>query len=782
MRLRLRRGSAAAALGRLALGAPVAFVALGALACLSTLYGCGAEDGPLPAEAQPLADLLAGARRYRATQELDFGEPATRARLWSGWGPDEHGPEGSHVWGLGERSTLVVDVVEPRTRRLVLRGWSQPFAGGPPQQVTLVINGIEIGRRLVAARPGQMEIEVEADAWHPGENRIELVYARQAGTPAAPGRAVAWDRLRLASGAAPRAGGPELDEDGALRMPRDSALELAIELPGGSWLAWSALEAPGGARLEVAIATESEAAEREERGEVFGPGAGGRLRLTEEGEPFRLHRLALRATGEGELRIVGARLHRPADRRRLPIDPIEPNGPIGPIESVAPATAVPAAAARRPNLLVYVVDTLRADHLGCYGYPRPTSPELDRFARGAALYREARAQSSWTRPAMATLLTGLLPATHQAEDVRDRLSDRFDTLAERLGRAGYRTAMFTANANAAGQFGFRQGFDQFAYLEERRRARGVHAQSEEVNRAVFAWLSRVLEERRTQPERPFFLVVHTTDPHDPYTPRSPYRERFAAQVEDRSIGSLASLRRIGDLPVAEAPARAVALRALYDAEIASNDAAFGALLARLDSTGLAADTVVVFTSDHGEEFFEHGGWLHGRTLYEEQLRVPLVVRVPGGAGRALPGPAEQIDLAPTLLELAGLPADDGLPGRSLLAEISGGGGAADRDARTAFATLDRRGVRGAAAVRAQWKLLFREQSGKALLRPPFELYALSSDPGERRSLVVERPLRRRWLEGQLATVEARHRATGPRTGAEIDRELEERLRALGYLN
>jgi arylsulfatase A-like enzyme len=770
MRPRPRRRPAAAALGRRALVA------------LALLSGCGAEDGPLPRRTLPIADLLAGARRYRATAELDFGEPATRARLWSGWGADEHGPEGSHVWGLGERSTLFVDVVEPRTRRLVLRGWSHPFGGGPSQQVTLVVNGVEIGRRPIGERPGPVELEVDADAWHPGENRIDLHYARHAGTASAPGRAVAWDRLRIAGGGAGRAGAPELDGDGTLRLPRDSALELTLELPGGTWLAWSALEAPGGARLEVARADEAEAAERDERSDRFGPGAGGRLRLTDEDEPFRLHRLTLRATGEGELRIVGARLHLPAEPGGGDGEPVPPaTGPTatGPTAAASSAAGPPA---RPPNLLVYVVDTLRADHLGCYGYPRPTSPELDRFARGAALYREARAQSSWTRPAMATLLTGLLPSTHQAEDVRDRLSDRIDTLAERLGRAGYRTAMFTANANAAGQFGFRQGFEQFAYLAEHRRARGVHAPSEEVNREVFSWLGGYLEELRSEaPRRPFFLVVHTTDPHDPYTPRSPYRERLAAQVEDRSIGSLSSLRRIGELPAAEAPARAAGLRALYDAEVASNDAAFGALLARLGSTGLSEETVVVFTSDHGEEFYEHGGWLHGRTLYEEQLRVPLVVRLPGAPGRVLPGPVEQIDLVPTLLELAGLPPDLGLPGRSLVAEIRGAG-AVDRTARTAFATLDRRGVRAAAAVRAQWKLLFREQSGGALLRPPFELYALSSDPAERRSLVAERPLRRRWLEGQLAVAEARHRATGPRADAEIDRELEERLRALGYLN
>ena len=728
------------------------------LAALAAFAGCAPADSPLPPESRPLADFDPFARRYATTRTLDFGAPATRARLWSGWGADEVSADESHVWGIGERSTLTLDVVEPRRLRLVLRGWAFPFSDSRPQEVTVSVNGAEIGRRVVSPRPSQIELDVDADQWRAGENLLELAYARHAPGEGDAARAVAWDRLRLSGVDEPTAAA-EFEVGGALGLPAGTAFEVTLDLPGGSWLSWSALSGPASARLEVAVAAEAES----ESTRGFSPGDRGRFRLAADGDGHRPRRIALRAVGEGELRRAGARLHVGEG-----LAPQPPSQPIAPTRAGEPVTA-----ASRPNLLIYVVDTLRADHLGCYGYSRPTSPELDRFARGAALFREARAQSSWTRPAMATILTGLLPATHQAEDVRDRLPERIDTLAERLARHGYLTAMFTANGNAAGQFGFRQGFDDFAHLAERKRTRGIHAQSQEVNRVVFDWLAK------RDASRPFFLVVHTTDPHDPYTPRSPYRERFAAGVEDGSIGNLAALRRLGELPAAEVPTRAAALRALYDGEVASNDAAFGALLARLKALGLEEETVVVFTSDHGEEFFEHGGWLHGRTLYEEQLRIPLVVRVPGAPPRVLPGPAEQIDVAPTLLELAGAPVAAELPGRSLVAEIVGGVPPA---ARTAFATLDRRGERAATAMRAQWKLLFHEQVGKALLRPPFELFALSSDPGEQRDLVVERPLRRRWLEGELAALERRHRSALPRTGAEIDRELEERLRALGYLN
>jgi arylsulfatase A-like enzyme len=445
------------------------------------------------------------------------------------------------------------------------------------------------------------------------------------------------------------------------------------------------------------------------------------------------------------------------------------------------STLAPRPAGPGPNVVFVTIDTLRADHLGCYGYPRPTSPFIDGLASEGTLCKDASASASWTKPSTGTLFTGLHPSRHGAlyHGSLLHVPDGKQTLAEAFRSHGYVTAGFVANPNLKRVFAFDRGFDVYfdspvedtvtlacirgtwfgrLLMEFLRHQFNWNYENDcvRMNSEVLAWLEKNRQQR-------FFLYLHYIDPHIPYDPPARYRDEFA---QDHGTALFNERKRRVGID-------------LYDGEIRYCDEAVKALVAKLREYGLWEDTLLVLTSDHGEEFFEHGGWLHGRTLYEEQLRIPLVVRVPDAPPRVLPGPAEQIDVAPTLLELAGAPVTAELPGRSLVAEIAGGVAPA---ARTAFATLDRRGERGATAMRAQWKLLFHEQVGKALLRPPFELFALSSDPGERRDLVVERPLRRRWLEGELAALERRHRSALPRTGAEIDRELEERLRALGYLN
>jgi arylsulfatase A-like enzyme len=726
-----------------------------AAACaLLALLGCRRVEPPLPAEVRDLAELLPAARRVVETRALDIGEPAARERLWTGWGPDERDAERTYVWGLGERSVVTVDVVDARERRLVLRGWSYHFGDDPPQEVTVSVNGREVGRRLLPARTAQVEFDVPRAAWEVGENRIELAYRRHHAAAGELPWAVAWDGLRLTGAGERAAEVPAVDAEGALVLAAGTALDWGLELPGGAWLAWDAVESRAGAELEIEHVTDGETSVR-----TIATGGPGRLRLSDDDTPFRLHRLFVRAvsaaSGRGDVRVRGLRLHRP------------------PRPAVA-ERARPAAADPRPNLLVYVIDTLRADRLGCYGYPRPTSPEIDRFARGATLFSEGRAQSSWTRPAMATLLTGLLPIAHRAEDSTDRLPDEIETLAERLAAAGYATAMVTTNGNVVSRFGFRQGFETFRYLPERRRAEEVHVQSGRVNDVVFRWLAT------RPPDRPFFLVVHTCDPHDPYTPDRTWRRKLAPDVEDPSIGFVRTMLRRGRLAGGEGARLASAIGRLYDAEIAANDASFGALLRRLEGLGIAARTAVVLTSDHGEEFFEHGSWTHGRTLYEEQLRIPFIVRLPGGlgAGRVLPGPAEQIDLAPTLLELAGLPRPASLPGRSLVEDLEGPG---PGPTRPSLAFLAHHDDRAASVVASEWKLIRLDRRESVLARSPVELYSLGSDPAERHSRILDRVIHRRWLEGLLATAELRYRSELPRESATIDRELAERLRALGYL-
>ncbi|HEY8429840.1 MAG TPA: sulfatase-like hydrolase/transferase, partial [Sandaracinaceae bacterium] len=279
--------------------------------------------------------------------------------------------------------------------------------------------------------------------------------------------------------------------------------------------------------------------------------------------------------------------------------------------------------ANAPNVLFIVVDTLRADHLPAYGYERGRTPNLDRFARDAVQYQWAFANSSWTRPSFASILTGRYASSHGVMGKPDALPDEVVTLPEVLQENGYETAGFVTNFNVAPYFNFQQGFDEYVYLEpefvlgaddaaaklllvqtlrqaiERvRSVRGTvepgtaYQDAETVNRRLFAWLER---ERRG----PFFLFVGYMDPHDPYFPHPYDGTGYARAAHQRPD-----------------PSEAPRLRELYDGEISYWDEHFGRLMDELRRRGLYDDMMIVVTSDHGEEFAEHGGFWHGTTLYD----------------------------------------------------------------------------------------------------------------------------------------------------------------------
>lgn len=737
------------------------------------------------------------------TRAIDIGELAAGEHLREGWAAPERSGTTSFVWGAGTLSRLAFEVVEVRDLEVRLRGWSFPFAGGTGQRVELRVNGQTVGEQSLGPDPATLRFALPAASVRAGENVLELRYARRNEGPGEAPWAVAWDGVRF-GGAGERqeiraAALPQIDAaGGALALPAGTAVEGTFELPAGTRLAWDAITTSGGARLALTVEGETQ----EEARLVSPSGAAGRIDLVDPPADSALVRFALRARGaDGEVRVSGLRLERP--RPPGAGAGAETGGPdAGHV--VAGSTPAPP-----PNLIVYLIDTLRADHLGCYGYPRPTSPRIDRFADDSILFSHARAQSSWTKPAVATILTGQFPPVHGAQLRSQRIPESIETLAERLQAAGYETALFTTNANIVARFGFAQGWDTFRYLAHRRGRKHQHYDAEETNREVFAWLAR----RGERPAaKPFLLVVHTLDPHDPYRPREEFRRRLAPEVEVESA-CCAGAHALGRLGSAAAQSRAADARELYDAEIAQNDAAFGELLDELDRRGLAGSSAVLLTSDHGEEFLDHGGWKHGFTLYEEMLRIPFVLRLPksqraGAQGLVLESPVDQIDIAPTLLALAGAPAAPDLPGRDVrrllaanLPDRQVGGG----EATASFAWLGRPGAESTSTVAGEWKSIVfggdRESAGWAekpedappALRtlPDRELFRLATDPGEQMNLldpVLPRPLRERWLAGRLATALARHGggALAPKAKidaeneAEIDAELERDLRALGY--
>ncbi len=742
------------------------------LAALAIGLACGAPSGggggdpaaAPPAPPQDLSALFAFAEVGAETRRIDFGTPAAHEHLVGGWGADAW-QGSSFARGLAPRSTLRLRVGLPRDLELGLRGWSLGGAGDPAPLVTLEVNGRSVAELELASAPREYQVVLPGEALVVGQNRLDLVYAPP-GSPAggAPPE-VAWDALSVRNAryhGEPRAH-PQ-DEPPSLTLPFDAQVDYHLWLAAGSALGFDSIEPWGSAQasedlqLEVSVLPAGAPGPRV----VVLPAAAGQARrapleLPASGsEPTRLR---LRALGGGSAPVAaGLRLVRPVLH--------------GPAAEAAPAIGGgPASGARRPDIVIYLVDTLRRDHLGIYGYPRPTSPELDAFAAESALFSAASSQSSWTRPAVASLFTGQNPQTHGVTGKRSALAATGELLPELLQRAGYRTLAVVANGNIAPAFGFARGFDRHRQLPEGF-TREVHQPSERLNEVAFAWLDELA------PEQPFLLYLHTADPHAPYTPPAPQRARLAPGVADPEIGATAQLRALAQgAPLTRgAPADLIAL---YDAEIAHNDASFGALLAGLRTRGRYQNSLIVFLSDHGEAFREHGAWQHGNALFEEELAIPLLIRLPDGRGWGLrvASPAGPIDVLPTLLDALGLEIPARVEGRSLLPALAGAAAAAP--AAPAFSHLERDGLELESALRGGRKLVRSLGPDAAGLR--LALFDLRLDPGERRNLALFEPVWAGYLGAELRALRERAGAGATAPAAPLDPELRERLEALGYL-
>jgi arylsulfatase A-like enzyme len=272
-----------------------------------------------------------------------------------------------------------------------------------------------------------------------------------------------------------------------------------------------------------------------------------------------------------------------------------------------------------PSVILISLDTLRADHLGSWGYARATSPNLDAFARESFVFERAIAPSSWTTPSHASVFTGEHPSVHGAGGaLGHRLQGRFTTLAELLRRQGHLTAAFTEGAAVAGQLGFHQGFDSYA------NGRGELPHPLGAAERTFARAADWLERHG---DRPFLLFVHTYEIHWPYRAPPHYAELFhgdgVGPLDPRDAEDDAFLRE----PLTDAQKANVV--AAYDAGIAYTDAVVGRFLELLRRTGELERAIVVIFSDHGEAFWEHGATMHGLSLYDEELHVPLLIRLPG---------------------------------------------------------------------------------------------------------------------------------------------------------
>lgn len=408
---------------------------------------------------------------------------------------------------------------------------------------------------------------------------------------------------------------------------------------------------------------------------------------------------------------------------------------------------------RPPNLILVSIDTLRADHLSTHGYSKPTSPRLDALGVEGLVFENAYASSQWTLPSHVSMFTGLDPIAHGVLHPKQSLALEHITLAERLEAQGYDTAGLIATRRFSflgADRNIDQGFDSYQHSPYPRPFR-KGALVRWLDYTAFKYLDRGLGQAplqveaavhwiRRHAERPFFLFLHLMEVHsnaegplaygapDDVALRFCPEEGIGAYDGCGSSGACTSFRLYElDDGATPQPDEMRALICLYDGAIAYTDDALGRLFDAVDELGLADRSLIVVTSDHGEAFLEHGRVLH-RTVYNEVAHVPLILRGPGvEAGTRIASPVQLIDLLPTFLDLAGLPPDPGLQGRSLSKLLAGVEDPTPVDALT-IASFDGRRT---ALVRGHWKLIFEAPGLDE------ELFDLATDPGEARNRVED---------------------------------------------
>jgi len=412
---------------------------------------------------------------------------------------------------------------------------------------------------------------------------------------------------------------------------------------------------------------------------------------------------------------------------------------------------------RAKGVILVSIDTLRRDHVGVHGYPKPTTPRLDALAHAGILCEDAVSTSSWTLPAHLSMLTSVDPGGHGGTDMGHGYNRRVPTLASLLRKAGFATQAVTSHLYVSGVYGLDDGFDNLDFRQDRRAA-------EVADRAIEI-LDRV-------GDRPFFLFLHLYDPHWHYDPPEAQRKLFERPYAGTLTGTWQDFSKRDRSNTSAADLEH--LLALYDGEIRYADDEVGRVLDHLKARGLDRGTLVVVTSDHGEEFLEHGSWEHQKTLYEEVIRIPLVVAGPGIAARKEKWETSLLDVAPTVLAWAGLPASPSHQGRSLLSTP----GTREAYGETDH-TVDHTHKLFLRAGAGKWKgILSLDTDGKPRGE---EWYDLAADPGETKSKTlhnnVAEEIRARAIQRWR---DARGRG-GPAPAVQLTPEQRDRLRALGYV-
>ncbi|HYC54795.1 MAG TPA: sulfatase [Candidatus Binatia bacterium] len=443
-----------------------------------------------------------------------------------------------------------------------------------------------------------------------------------------------------------------------------------------------------------------------------------------------------------------------------------------------------AGTAQGPNAIVIITDTLRADHVGAYKLTDIKTPGMDRLASDGVLFENAYTNSTWTRPSVATILTSLYPSSHKVMYKTDLLPEGVTTLAEAMREAGYRTVGYVTNINVAPSFHFQQGFQEYYYLSpafffgatdsasklsfysgmrlvrerffsKEKWVQNYYQDAQTVNGGALPWLDRNSRE-------PFFTLIHYMDPHDPYF-EIPYNGVAIARV---------------DTPHPD-PSQRDRMMKLYADNIEYMDRFIANLIEALQASGVYDNTTIVLVADHGEEFYEHKGWWHGTTLYDSEMHVPLLIKLPKATNAAVkPGTrvkawAQLLDVAPTVLAASGVPIPERYQGRDLFSQTP--------PPQALFAEEDHEGNILHSIRTEKWKLITANEGNPRGLAP-VELYDMSTDRGETRNVAGDNAAVVEELKTNLDALKqlAASRAVAGESAA-IDAAAQEKLRSLGYV-
>jgi arylsulfatase A-like enzyme len=653
---------------------------------------------------------------------------------------------------------LRIDGVAPRTAVLDL----DPYPG--TTRVRGLLNGLPVGASALSTGRRRVRFELPADRQQQGANAFTLIFGTPADVPArgdGPRHAARLFGLVVGPPSAALAalatgGAPPFScwtEKAGVVQAGPSTLRWASDWAGGTLHVsgtlheWSR-KAQARARLRVSVEDAQGTRVLWEREVGAGDHADVRLALPAARGGLQQLSLSVEPVGGAPVWFVWSTLEAAAARARPParVD-------AGPLR----------ASLSRANVVLVVFDAAGARHFKSYGHAQATTPEADRLAAEGVLFERAYTPAVFTLSAMSSIWTSLPPDEHhRGVPHDDRLPPTAPTLAERLARAGVRTAGFVANGMAGAGFGLDRGFAEFSYV-------GYEAAA--FRPVLGPWLERAAGGGR------FFLYVHVRQPHAPLDAPPPFDTAFGSQ---RPVGAEEAdrwLRAVNDRQHTPTPEEVARLEQLYDGNLAVADRELGWLRRELEKAGLWDDTVLLLTADHGEALHEHGFIGHNAQLYDESLHVPLIVRLPpaaGLAGRRVTEVVDHLDLAPTVADVFGLRGEAvaGFQGRSLLEVALGAPGRGASLARSA-------GPRPRYALTdAGTRYILDSRYGED------EMYDLAADPGEQHDLLVRDPLRaavyRQRLHARLLKLPGRW--TGQRAAWKLDAKQLEDLRALGYVN